>query len=122
MGWGEILRQLEYKAAWYDRTLVKIDRWYPSSKTCSACGSVLESLELEERSWTCPQCSAVHDRDTNAAQTILAEGLRLSAAGQAVAACRELVRPNLYGNQGRLDSMKQELPFARVGESPGFQP
>jgi putative transposase len=56
VGWGEILRQLEYKAAWYGRTLVKIDRWYPSSKTCSACGWVVEELDLDERSWTCPQC------------------------------------------------------------------
>src|SRR5262249_22717980 len=45
VGWGEILRQLEYKAAWYGRTLVKIDRWYPSSKTCSECGLVLETLD-----------------------------------------------------------------------------
>ena len=49
VGWGEILRQLEYKASWYGRTLVKIDRWYPSSKTCSACGLVLDTLDLEER-------------------------------------------------------------------------
>src|ERR1043166_5882379 len=53
VGWGEIVRQLEYKAGWYGRTLVKIDRWYPSSKTCSGCGDVLEALDLEERAWTC---------------------------------------------------------------------
>src|SRR5215472_16678595 len=97
VGWGEILRQLDYKAAWYGRALVKIDRWYPSSKTCSACGFVLEALDLEERTWTCPQCGAVHDRDINAAQTILAEGLRQSAAGLAVAAWGGHVRPNMHG-------------------------
>ena len=97
VGWGQIIRQLEYKASWYGRTLVKIDRWYPSSKTCSACSWVLDTLDLEERAWTCPRCGAHHDRDTNAAQTILAEGLRLSAAGQAVAACGGCVRPNLDG-------------------------
>ena len=64
-------RQLEYKAAWYGRTLVKIDRWYPSSKTCSACGFVLETLDLDEREWTCPRCGSHHDRDINAARNIL---------------------------------------------------
>ncbi|MDQ2906578.1 MAG: transposase [Chloroflexota bacterium] len=68
VGWGEFLRQLEYKAAWYGRTLVKIDRWYPSSKTCSACGYILETLTLDVREWVCPVCGACHDRDANAAQ------------------------------------------------------
>ena len=62
VGWGELLRQVDYKAAWYGRTLIKIDRWYPSSKTCSACGLVLEHLDLDEREWTCPQCGT-HRRD-----------------------------------------------------------
>src|SRR5690242_344745 len=75
VGWGEFVRQLEYKAAWYGRTLVTIDRWYPSSKRCHACGHVLDSLALETRHWTCPECGAIHDRDTNAAQNILAVGL-----------------------------------------------
>jgi putative transposase len=97
VGWGELLRQLDYKAAWYGRTLVKIDRWYPSSKTCSACGFVLETLDLDERTWTCPQCGGHHDRDINAAQSILAEGLRQSAAGLAVAAWGGGVRPNPNG-------------------------
>jgi putative transposase len=97
VGWGEIAHQLEYKAAWYGRTLVKIDRWFPSSKTCSACGYVLEALDLEERAWTCPPCGANHDRDINAARNILTEGLRQSAAGLAVAAWGGHVRPNLDG-------------------------
>jgi putative transposase len=84
VGWGEILRQLEYKANWYGRTLLHIDRWYPSSKTCSNCGWVLEALDLDERGWTCQECETHHDRDTNAARNILSEGLRISAAGQAV--------------------------------------
>jgi putative transposase len=67
VGWGELLRQLEYKANWYGRTLVSINRWYPSSKRCSACGHELESLSLAVREWTCPNCGAVHDRDVNAA-------------------------------------------------------
>ena len=79
-GWGEIARQLEYKAAWYGRTLVKIDKWYPSSKRCSCCGYTLERLDLSVRSWECSECNSVHDRDTNAAVNVL-------AAGQAVLAC-----------------------------------
>jgi putative transposase len=122
VGWGELLRQLEYKVGWYGRTLIKIDRWYPSSKTCSACGFVLETLELDERVWTCPVCGVQHDRDINAAQNILAEGLRQSAAGLAVAACGGNVRPNLDGNQGRQLPMKQELSLATARESSGFQP
>ena len=122
VGWGEILRQLEYKASWYGRTLVKIDRWYPSSKTCSACGWVLETLDLEERAWTCPQCGTHHDRDTNAAQNILAEGLRQSAAGLAVAAWGGGRKTKPEWNQGRQPPMNQEPPLARVGESLGFQP
>ncbi len=86
VGWAEFVRQLEYKAAWYGRTLVKIDKWYPSSKRCFDCGHLLDSLTLDVRSWTCPQCGVVHDRDINAAKNILAAGL-------AVAACGEAVRP-----------------------------
>src|SRR5579884_412259 len=86
VGWGEFVRQLEYKAAWYGRTLVKIDTFFPSSKRCFDCGHVLETLPLEVRSWTCPKCSVHHERDLNAANNILAEGL-------AVAACGETVRP-----------------------------
>ena len=84
VGWGELLRQLEYKANWYGRTLLHIDRWYPSSKTCSTCGWVLEALDLDERGWTCQACETHRDRDTNAARNILSEGLRMAAAGQAV--------------------------------------
>jgi putative transposase len=81
VGWGEFVRQLEYKATWYGRTLVKIDRWYPSSKTCSSCKQVLDSLTLDRREWVCPECGMLHDRDTNAAMNILAEGLSVAACG-----------------------------------------
>jgi putative transposase len=84
VGWGEFVRQLEYKAQWYGRSLIKIDRWFPSSKTCSRCGLVLESLDLAVREWSCPSCGTQHDRDVNAAKSVLTEGLRLSAAGLAV--------------------------------------
>jgi putative transposase len=84
VGWGEFVRQLDYKAAWYGRTLVKIDKWYPSSKRCFACGHVLETLSLDIRVWTCPECATVHDRDVNAANNILAAGLAVHACGESV--------------------------------------
>lgn len=70
VGWGEFMRLLTYKATWYGRRLIKIDRWEPSSKRCSACGEVVESLTLDIRQWTCPnpQCGMSHDRDVNAAK------------------------------------------------------
>src|SRR5260370_15259433 len=67
VGWSEFVRQLEYKAEWYGRTLVKIDKWYPSSKRCFACGHMLDSLTLDIRHWTCPECCVAHDRAINAA-------------------------------------------------------
>jgi putative transposase len=73
-GWGEFRRQLGYKCQRYGRRLVVIDRWYPSSKTCSACGHRLAELTLNTRQWTCPSCGARHDRDINAAKNILAAG------------------------------------------------
>ena len=84
VGWGEFTRQLDYKTKWYGRTLVKIDRFYPSSKTCHACKHVLDSLPLDIREWVCPVCGVVHDRDINAAKNILAAGLAVSACGEAV--------------------------------------
>lgn len=81
VGWGELVRQLEYKSQWYGRTLIKIDQWYPSSKTCHACKHVLNSLSLDIREWVCPTCGVVHGRDTNAALNILAEGLSVAACG-----------------------------------------
>lgn len=73
---GEILRQLEYKSNWYGRTFHKIDRWYPSSKTCNCCGYKMDTMTLDIREWTCLNCNTHHDRDLNAAKNILDEGLR----------------------------------------------
>ncbi|MFI6265911.1 RNA-guided endonuclease InsQ/TnpB family protein [Micromonospora sp. NPDC051006] len=73
--WTQLRNMIEYKAAWYGRTVIAIDRWYPSTKTCSACGRINTAMTLGVRAWTCPGCGAVHDRDVNAALNILAAGL-----------------------------------------------
>jgi putative transposase len=104
VGWGEFVRQLEYKAAWYGRTLVKIDTFYPSSKRCFDCGHVLDDLSLEVREWTCPKCGVHHDRDLNAANNVLAEGL-------SVAACGETVRPGrVKAPKGKPRRSRKALP------------
>ncbi|WP_246113694.1 RNA-guided endonuclease InsQ/TnpB family protein [Streptomyces montanus] len=84
--WTELRSMLEYKCAWYGRELVAIDRFFPSSKTCSTCGLIRDELLLSVREWACEGCGTWHDRDHNAAQNIL-------AAGQAVSACGADVRP-----------------------------
>lgn len=79
--WGTFVTMLEYKAKWYGKTLVKIGRFYPSSKTCHHCGHVKEELSLADRYYTCPNCGELIDRDLNAAKNILDEGLRNISAG-----------------------------------------
>jgi len=86
-GWHEFLRQLEYKARWYGRELIFIDKAFPSSRVCSECWHTLEELPLNVRKWTCPDCGTHHDRDINAARNLL------QAAGLAVTARGETVRP-----------------------------
>jgi putative transposase len=79
-GWSEFKRMVAYKSNWYGRTLVLIDRFFPSTKKCSVCGEVNPMLTLSDREWQCPHCRTVHERDQNAALNILNEGLRLLAA------------------------------------------
>lgn len=87
VAWGEFVRMLWYKSAWYGRNLVKIDRWFPSTKTCSCCGSTGHKLSLSDRGWTCPDCETTHDRDLNAARNILTAGLAVLACGGDVRPC-----------------------------------
>jgi putative transposase len=88
-GWYQFKSFLEYKCNWYGRELIIINQWYPSSKTCSSCGSIQTKMPLNIRKWTCPDCGSVHDRDINAAKNIL-------AVGTTVSACGDSVRPKTY--------------------------
>ncbi len=107
--WGELVRQLEYKCDWYGRTLIKIDRWFPSSKRCGECGHIVEKLPLNIREWSCQNCGANHDRDLNAARNILAAGL-------AVKVCGANVRPDRHKSDGSCD--EAERSKKRFLESP----
>ncbi|MES9541275.1 RNA-guided endonuclease TnpB family protein [Actinomadura sp. NPDC000600] len=105
--WRELRFMLEYKCAWYGRDLVVVDRWFPSSKLCGACGTVRGKLPLDVREWTCG-CGAVHDRDVNAVRNILAAGL-------AVSACGDGVRPQRDSSRAGRSSAKQETQRATAG-------
>jgi putative transposase len=93
--WGELIRQLAYKCEWYGRELIKIDRWFPSSKRCGNCGHIVDKMPLNIREWECPKCGTNHDRDVNAANNILAAGL-------AVSVCGANIRPERESSQGQL--------------------
>ena len=94
--WGEMFRQLEYKCEWYGRKLVKIDRFFPSSKRCNHCGFVMDKLPLDIRTWDCPSCQTKGiDRDINAGKNILAAGL-------AVIVCGADIRPDRHVSRGQL--------------------
>ncbi|WP_406491934.1 transposase [Streptomyces sp. NBC_00846] len=99
--WSEFRSMLEYKAAWYGREVIAVDRWFPSSKLCSACGTLAEKMPLNVRTWTC-DCGTTHDRDVNAAKNLLAAGL-------AVTVCGAGVRPQ-RSSPGRQSATKQKPP------------
>lgn len=108
--WSELRRMLQYKSIWYGRDLVVIDRWLPSSKTCSTCGYLTDELALSVRNWACQGCGSWHDRDVNAAKNIL-------AAGRAVAACGAGVRPQRESSRTGRPAVKQEARRATAGIS-----
>ncbi len=98
--WSEFRSMLEYKAAWYGRDVIAVDRWFPSSRLCSDCGALQGKMPLNVRTWTC-DCGTTHDRDVNAAKNLL-------AAGRAAEACGAGVRPRRSPPGGR-SAMKQEV-------------
>jgi putative transposase len=112
-GWGTFRSMIEYKAAKYGRTVIVVDRWFPSSKTCSACGHLLAVLSLSTRTWHCPSCGTRHDRDINAAKNILSAGLA-EARTSPGDACGAGVRHS--GTSSVQPAVKQEPQ----GASPGI--
>lgn len=105
-GWYQFRSFLEYKCNWYGRKLIIINQWYPSSKTCSSCGSIQAKMPLSVREWTCPDCGSHHDRDVNAAKNIL-------AVGTTVSACGDSVRPKVH-KELEATSVKQETTKSLV--------
>ncbi|WP_297363112.1 RNA-guided endonuclease TnpB family protein, partial [Acidiferrobacter sp.] len=116
MSFFEFRRQLEYKAAMRGGVVQVADRFYASSKTCSACGHKLDALPLSVREWTCPACGVIHDRDLNAAIN-----LKNMAVSSTVAACGPAMRPAMEEGSGlrrktktKPASVKQEVSFVPV--------
>jgi putative transposase len=106
LGWGEFARQLAYKADWHHADLHVVDRWYPSTKTCSTCGYLSGDLPLSARAWTCPVCLSVLERDHNAAINLAVHASRTRAAKGTVApkqgSTRKARRGERSGPTGRL--------------------
>ncbi|WP_405535273.1 transposase [Streptomyces sp. NBC_00075] len=100
--WSEFRSMLEYKAAWYGREVIVVDRFFPSSKLCSVCGTLQNRMPLSVRTWTCDNCGTTHDRDVNAANNLLAAGL-------AVTVCGAGVRPQ-RSSPGGQSATKQKSP------------
>ncbi|WP_405639106.1 RNA-guided endonuclease InsQ/TnpB family protein [Streptomyces sp. NBC_00019] len=101
-GWREFRSMLEYKAAWYGREVIAVDRYFPSTRLCSACDTLQERLPLNVRTWTCETCGMAHDRDVNAANNLLAAGLAATVCGAGV-------RPQ-RSSPGGQSAMKQKTP------------
>ena len=93
-GWGQFCTMLKYKAEWEGKIYIEVDRFFPSSKTCSNCLNRVDSLSLDIRSWQCSKCGENHDRDINAAKNIRDEGLRILAVGHTATASGGRVRPS----------------------------
>jgi putative transposase len=105
---GSFRTMLEYKAAWYGKQVAVIDRFYPSSKTCSDCGWINQEMTLSTREWACKQCGEVHDRDENAAINILAVGQTVTARGGGV----RLKRTSVRKSSSRRNVKRQEAARA----------
>ena len=103
--WGNFITLLQYKCNWYGKELIKVNRFYPSSKVCGECGWINQNLKLSDREWTCSSCGIVHDRDVNASRNILKEGLRNISAETVDYTGGEEIRPTLLAH-----SMKPEAP------------
>ncbi|SNQ47939.1 transposase (fragment) [Frankia canadensis] len=113
-GWRDLRFMLEYKGAWYGRTVVAVSGWYPGTRSCLACGALVASLSLHTREWTC-RCGVVHDRDVNAAKNILAAGLAVAACGDGVGPPRSQHGEASVGEAGK-PAREEGNPRRQAGE------
>ena len=104
------LHKVSYKAEWNDKQIVRINRWFPSSKTCNCCGYINQSLTLKDREWTCPSCGEYLDRDLNASKNILKEGLNNISTGTVDYRCGDHIRPSSDGIVRETSKIRVELP------------
>ena len=116
VGWGTFARQLEYKCERDGKAFIKVGRWFPSSKACSDCGAICESMPLDIRSWTCANCGSNHDRDINAAKNIRQEAIRTILAGGTPATATG-------GNVRRIPGRRpRNMRLPLKVEAPAFRP
>jgi putative transposase len=106
VSWGKFIETLEYKAEWNDKQVVKINRWYPSSKTCNCCGWINQNLKLKDRTWACLKCNIILDRDLNAAKNILKEGIKITSVGTTDYGHGDQIRPDLSGTINEMSKVK----------------
>jgi putative transposase len=115
VSWSSFVTLLQYKAEWNDKEVVKIGRWFPSSKTCHCCGYVKQNLKLSDREWVCPSCGENLDRDLNASKNILTEGLKYISAGTVDYRHGDQIRPASAGTICEVSKMKENSsPDAHV--------
>jgi putative transposase len=105
--WGKFISMLEYKANWNDKEIIKIGRFFPSSKQCSCCGYINQNLKLDMREWTCPSCKRKLDRDLNASKNILKEGIKIISSGTDDYRCGDEIRPTNVGTIGETSKKKE---------------
>jgi putative transposase len=118
MGWGQFCTMLKYKAEWAGKTYIEVDRFFPSSKTCNHCLHQVKEMPLDVRSWQCPNCKTIHDRDVNAAQNIRDEGLRLLAVGHTVSATKwtnDDLQMALMANYDDWQLIEEQEKFLAIG-------
>ena len=118
-GWGELSAMLEYKCRWYGSTLIQASRWFPSSKTCSSCGLIKDSVPLAVRVFDCPACGLTLDRDVNAAKNLAKWPEVAASASETQNACRGNVRPGV--RRAGPDEAGTEQPIVASGSEPNAQ-
>lgn len=106
--WSKFIELLTYKAEWNDKQIVKIDRFFPSSKTCNCCGYINQNLKLEIREWTCPSCKTKLDRDLNASLNILKEGYKIISSGTDDNRRGDEIRPISIGTIGETSKFQNK--------------